>query len=97
MKTAKLKQTVYLQTKDYGCGEGYEFFIHVTDMTEFGYVTAATKDIEIEMEVPEDFDPVNSQIQALKEQKKKVEAGTQVMLNNLDEQIQSLLAIEFKE
>lgn len=51
---------------------------------------------QIEFEVPDNFDPVPKQIAVLKEAKAKLQAETQVKVNNIDEQIQSLLAIEDK-
>jgi hypothetical protein len=54
------------------------------------------REMEVEFEVPDDFDPVPKQIDMLKEAKQKLMADTQVKINNIDEQIQSLLAIEDK-
>ena len=48
----------------------------------------------ISMIVPEDFDPNIGHIEVLKEEKQKIGAEAQIKMNNIEEQIQSLLAIE---
>lgn len=54
------------------------------------------REMDIDIEAPEDFDPRPQQIASLREKKKEVQAELQVKINNIDEQIQRLLAIENK-
>jgi len=50
--------------------------------------------MEVSMEVPEGFDPNQPHIDMLKAEKNKIAGDAQIKMNNLEEQIQSLLAIE---
>jgi len=50
----------------------------------------------VEVEIPDDFDPVPKQIETLKEHKQKILAQAQVEAQNIEEQIQRLLCIEYK-
>ena len=52
------------------------------------------RSMEVEMSIPEDFDYVNPQIDILKKEKQRINVEAQLKVNNLEEQIQSLLAIE---
>lgn len=54
------------------------------------------REVNLEFDVPDDFDPVPSQIASLKRKKKEIQAETNVKVNNIEEQIQALLAIEHK-
>ena len=92
MKTITTKHTVFLAaTKSMG---EYKYEINMVDMTDYGSITVESKEIEISMEVPEGYNPVSGHIDALKEEKQKIAAKAQVEMNNLEEQIQSMLAIE---
>ena len=94
MKTITKDMTIYLTAKDW-LGEGnYDYDIQFSDMSEYGYIFVAKKEIEFSMEVPEGFDPVNGHIDALKAEKQRIAGEAQIKMNNLEEQIQSLLAIE---
>ena len=92
MEKQTLTHTFYLAS--FNAGGNFSYCINPTDMTEYGYQTIATKEVEVEIDFPENFDPVNCHIDALKEKKQAIAAKAQVDMNNLEEQIQSLLAIE---
>ena len=62
------------------------------DMTECGYVNVMPH--EIEVEVPDDFDPRPHQVAALIAEKQKARADFLKRVTEIDRQIQSLLAIE---
>ena len=73
-----------------------EWIINSHDMTCCGpeYVVAAKQ--EIEVEVPDDFDPRPKQIDSLRKKKDEVLAAAQMQVNNIEEQIQRLLCLEYK-
>lgn len=52
------------------------------------------KEIEFEVDVPDDFDPRPAQIAALREQRLEAQAKLSKTVTDIDHRIQSLLAIE---
>ena len=94
MKTITKKHTFFLGA--YKLGGEYVYEVNPCDMTDFGTTTVETREFDISMDVPSGYDPVNGHIDALKEEKQKIAAKAQVEMNNLEEQIQSLLCIEDK-
>jgi hypothetical protein len=52
---------------------------------------------EVEIEVPEDYDPRAQQIAALEKQKQKVMADFQKSVDEINERISKLLAVEYSE
>jgi hypothetical protein len=52
---------------------------------------------EVEIEVPEDYDPRAQQIAALEKQKQKVMADFQKSVDEINERISKLLAVELSE
>lgn len=72
------------------------FTMYRHDMSSCGPGYVAIRRIEIEVEIPDDFDPRPHQIGALRDAKSKVLAEAQIKANNIEEQIQHLLAIENK-
>lgn len=62
-------------------------------------ITGLNKDVligehSIEVEVPDDFDPRPAQVQRLREEQQKVRAAMAKRIKELDDQINSLLALE---
>ena len=51
---------------------------------------------EIEIDIPDDFDPTPIQIEKLRKEKQRILAEAQVKANNIDQQIQEMLCIENK-
>ena len=93
--TKTIKMNLYADA-DYG-EEAKYIITAACEMEDFGYVLVGSKEIEVEIAIPESFDIVNAKIDALKAEKQKIGATAQVQMNNIEEQIQSLLAIEFNE
>ena len=87
----KITKTVYLTAMPVAweeCGYHYSIKSYENDSD----ITILSQ--EIEMEVPEGFDPTQPHIDMLKAEKQRLAGEAQIKMNNLDEQIQSLLAIE---
>jgi hypothetical protein len=66
------------------------------DMSDNGpeYVSLGVR--EVEVEIPDDFDPRPQQIAKLREHKRKIQAEAQAKADNIEDQIQRLLCLEFK-
>ena len=79
--------------KDDWC-EGNDYHFNKYDMTQHGYINVMPHEIEIE--VPDDFDPRPQQVAALEAEKQKARAEFQKRVTDIDKQIQSLLAIEYE-
>ena len=77
--------------KDDWC-EGNDYHFNKCDLSEHGYVTVMPH--EIDVEVPDDFDPRPQQVAALEAEKQKARAEFHARVTEIDRQIQSLLAIE---
>ena len=73
-----------------------EFSAKVCDMSKYGYTYLFEHPISIEVDIPDDFDMNSAEIDKLRKQKKQVQAEMQMRLTRIDEQINSLLAIEYK-
>lgn len=61
---------------------------------EYAPETVVVAEHQIEVEVPDDFDPRRGMVAALKEQKKQEQAKFALRIKEIDDRIQSLLAIE---
>lgn len=75
------------------------FAINSHDMTKMSDVHrtyVAIKPVEVEFDIPDNFDPREGIIFGLREQKKKVIADAQLKATQIEERIQRLLAIEYK-
>lgn len=70
----------------------YELFSTVLKSVEH-YLCVSETPIEIEVEVPDNFDPRPQQIAALEEQKRKLQAEFAQSVAKIDEQIKKYLAI----
>ena len=71
-----------------------QYFLHSSDMTEYGYVTVGTMDVEFE--VPDDFNPVQAEIEMLKTVKAKIESDAMVKTHHIEEQIRNLQCLEYR-
>ena len=58
----------------------------------YALVTTAT----VEVEIPDDFDPVPQRIATLKNERQRILAEAEVKANNIEDQIRRLLCIEHK-
>lgn len=72
--------------------ESYEFFSTPMDSVEY-YTCVSQVPVEIELEVPDNFDPRPQQIAALEEKKRKVQAEFAKRIAEIDDQISKYLAI----
>ena len=90
----KIKTTIYIhylkyKWEDKGCFRA--LFYKVIDDSEQIYVCSQ----EIEMEVPDDFDPTGGMIAALEKQKAVATAAFQKSVATINEEISKLQALEF--
>ncbi len=72
-----------------------KFSAKACDMSKYGYIYLFEHPISIEVDIPDDFDMNSAEIDKLRKQKKQVQAEMQMQLTRIDEQINSLLAIEY--
>ena len=82
----------FINYKKDGWREGNDYHFYKYDMSEHGYVTVMPH--EIEVEIPDDFDPRPHQVAAFIAEKQKARADFLKRVTEIDRQIQSLLAIE---
>lgn len=83
--------TLALHTAKYG--DVTEILAFANDMSEFGYTYLG--DVTVTVPVPQ-VDVRQRMVESLREEKQRLLAETQVKVNQIDERIQSLLAIEHK-
>lgn len=92
----KAKMTAHLHAQRSYDGS-ISFTVASCDLGNCGYTKIMEKEIDIEFDVPENFDLTEKEIAALKEQKKRVQAEAQREITRIEEMIQSLQAIEYKD
>lgn len=71
-----------------------KFLLYPFEMTGEQY--ALVREMDVELDIPDDFDPRPQQIAALEEQRKKAMADYAALVNMIDGKIASLKAIEHK-
>lgn len=64
------------------------------DPRQFGADRAVIREHSFEVEVPDEFDPRPQQVEILRQQQQKIRAEMSARIKQLDDQINSLLAIE---
>ena len=84
----------FLHAKKNAVSGEYEYSCFSVDMSEFGYILVETKTTNVSFDTPEDFDPRQAHVETLQAEKAKILTGAQIMADNIDCQINSLLAIE---
>jgi hypothetical protein len=90
----KVKLTAHVYYNKYRWedkGEYLLFYAKVDSTDTMIYVNSQ----ELEIEVPENFDPRPSQIAALEAQKQKARADYQATVNDINDRISKLQAIEY--
>lgn len=70
------------------------FSFHTYDPTQYGPEWVVIRPQTLELEVPDDFDPREQQVAALRRQKDKIAAEFTARVTELQEQINKLLALE---
>jgi hypothetical protein len=94
MTTIKKSTKLYLCESTASYAIDGEYFIFQSEMSSHGYVTVATTDADVSFEVPDDYDKTAEHIAILEEEKNRINAEAYVKTENIEHQIQSLLAIE---
>ena len=92
----KIKQTVHVHHHKYEWEDQSEYIIYTHKFDDTDY-RAHICECEIEIEIPDDFDPRPQQIAALEQQKQKVMAEFSVTLEDLNEKINKLQALEYTD
>lgn len=97
----KVTKTVYLygeysnytELKDGGYGPGIQWTMIDCDSHHWGPKAA---ELEVTIEAPDNFDPRPGMIEQLREEQSEILAVAQGKVNEINERINSLLAIECK-
>lgn len=73
------------------CGNDCYYF-HGFEMTDYGYTTVMP--FSIEVDIPDDFDPIAAQVAALKAEKIKLMADFQNRVTEIERKISELTCLE---
>ena len=92
----KTKFKAFLMYQKYEWEQEPHFFYSRSDYSEGDPAYALVREIEVEEDILDDFDPRPQQIANLKAAKAEVLAKAHVQAENIEEQIQRLLCIEHK-
>ena len=90
----KVKTTVYVHYKKYSWEEKSEFEVFSFKFDDDDHRTFVCKQ-DIEIDVPDNYDPRAQQVAALEKKKQKVMADYQKTVNEINERISKLQAIEY--
>lgn len=90
----KIKTTIYIHYCKYAWDEkgSFEVFSFQADDNEHRTFVCET---EIEIEVPDDYDPRAQQIAALEKEKQKIMADYQKNVTEINDRINKLQALEY--
>lgn len=91
----KIKQTIHIHHQKYSWEDESSYIIYSAQFDDTDY-RAYICSQEIEIEVPDDFDPRPAQIAALRDQQTKAAAEYQKTVTDIQRRISELQAIEFK-
>ena len=89
----KIKTTVHIHYSKHEWEKEGEYLVYSCKLDDNSY-RAHVCEQEIEIEVPDDFDPRAQQIAALLDEKKRVMAEYQKTVTQINERINKLQAIE---
>jgi hypothetical protein len=92
----KIKLTAHIHFVKYAWENEGEFQLFSVKLDDTDYRTFVNEQ-EIEIEVPENYDPRAQQIAALEKQKQKVMADFQQSVTDINERIRNLQALEYAE
>jgi hypothetical protein len=73
-------------------GSGGSFQLFPFEMENIGYVTVNKQ--ELEVEVPDNFDPRIKQVELLRKERERINAEFYLRVTEIDEQINRLTALE---
>lgn len=91
----KVKVTVHIHYSQYSWEEKGEFVVYSCQLEDAEHRTYVGEQ-EIEIEVPDDYDPRGQKIDALEKYKLKVMGDYQKMVTEINERISKLQALEYK-
>lgn len=90
----KIKQTIYIHYQKYSWEDQGQYQVYTCQLTDSECRTYVGEQ-EIEIDVPDNFDPRPAQIAALREQQTKAAADYQKTVTDIQRRISELQAIEF--
>jgi hypothetical protein len=90
----KIKTTVHIHYRKWPFEDKGEYQVFSVKLDDDGEHRVYIGEQEIEIEIPDDFDPRAQQIAALEAEKKKVMAEYQKTVTDITERINRLQAIE---
>jgi hypothetical protein len=90
----KVKTTVHIYHSQYSWEKKAKFQVYSLKIDDTEHMTYVGSQ-EIEIEVPDSYDPTAQKIAALEEHKKQVMANYQKTVNEINERISKLQAIEY--
>ena len=92
-----IKGILHWEKNSWSENHSYGIYRHdMSDMSSENTHYAAIQPVEFEVEIPDDFDPRPGIVKGMRETKQRILAEAQVKANEIDEQIQQLLSIEYK-
>jgi len=92
----KTKHTIHIHQSQYQWEEKPEFVVYTHKMDDTDYRVHVCSQ-EIEIEIPDSFDPRLKQIAALEKEKKKLMAEYQKTMISIADRISKLQAITYEE
>jgi LmbE family N-acetylglucosaminyl deacetylase len=90
----KVKTTVHIYHSQYSWEKKAKFQVYSLKIDDTEHMTYVGSQ-EIEIDVPDSYDPTAQKIAALEEHKKQVMANYQKTVNEINERISKLQAIEY--
>jgi bacillopeptidase F (M6 metalloprotease family) len=90
----KIKVTVHIHHQKYEWEDKGQYLVYSCKLDDTDY-RAHVCEQEIEIEVPDNFDPRAQQIAALEDQKKRVMAEYQNAVTEINDRISKLQALEY--
>lgn len=90
----KIKTTVYIHYNQYSWEEKADYSVHSFKMSDTEHRTYVGEQ-EIEIEIPDNYDPRAQKIAVLEKHKQKVMADYQKTVTEINERISKLQAIEY--
>ena len=90
----KITKTIYIHQVQYSWETSPDYSVYSFKAEDTDYQTYVCSQ-EVEIEIPDDFDPTAQKIAALEEQKKKINDEFLAKLFEINERITKLQALEF--
>ena len=90
----KVKTTIHIYYQQYSWEQTGEFIVFYAKLDDCEHLTYVSEQ-EIEIEVPDDYDPRAQKIAALEKHKQKVMADYQKTVDQINERISKLQALEY--